>query len=481
MQNLHEFSRSVENSFYNGIAFAIQRSLKQGDLDRVGMKKLRNKLGEFWWASFVLFIALRFGDVVNAFTGLYVVPKFVSQDELGAVLPMLNFTAFLSLPLSIFITGYTKLLNISAVNNEWGKIKQMYLDVLKYSVALICLSILLVIAFHGLVFERLRIQNGMLGVVIVAAGICGSFAPLFTNTLQGLKKFRELSFVNIIAAPIRLIVILITMPIRPLTGYFVAHGSVPLAQIVASTIAIRKTVFSSSIVAESYLDHKTRSRFLRYLFYISLYVLPFVMGNCVETMIIRQRLSELDSAAFYMLSRIAEIGGYLGLTLAVVIFPFVSEQHEKGRDSDKLLLRVIAASASFSLLFAIVCYFSKDFVLSLLPNGETYLTYTKEYMLLIFIYSATAVWHCFANNEIAAERFYFLRYHIVIQIIAMALLFGLTGYGYFYGYLPNSWVDCIRNINACRLDFLLLFIAVVNLLRILLVAIHIWFRRKSTF
>lgn len=444
----------------------------------MGLQKIRERLGEFWWASLIFFVALRFGDAINAFTGLFVVPKFVSQEELGAVLPVLNFTTFLSLPLSIFITGYTKLLNVSAVNNEWGKVKRMYIDVLKYSFLFILFSVLLVVALHGPVFERLRIQNGLLGVAIVLAGFLGAFAPLFTNTLQGLKKFRELSIVNIIAAPIRLVVILITMPIRPLTGFFVAHGSVPFAQIVASTCAIRKTVFSSELASQSYLDDKTRRWFLRFILLNALFVVPMIIGNCVETMIIRQRLSELDSAAYYMLSRIAEIGGYLGLTLVVVIFPFASEQHEKGKDSDSLLLRVIGASAAFSLLFALVCYFSKDFVLPLLPNGESYLAYTKEYMLLIFIFSAIAIWYCFVNNEMASERFTFLRYHIPLQLVFMGILFAFTGYGYFYGYLPNSWVNAIRELNACRLDFLLSIIALLNLLRLAFAAMHICIRNR---
>lgn len=443
----------------------------------MGLQKIRDRLGEFWCASLMFFIALRFGDVINAFTGLYVVPKFVSQEELGAVLPVLNFTAFLSLPLSIFITGYTKLLNVCSVKNEWGKVKRMYIDVLRYSFVFIFLSVLLVVLFQGLVFERLRIQNGLLGVAIVIAGFLGAFAPLFTNTLQGLKKFKELSLVNMITAPIRLVVVLLAMPIRPLTGFFVAHGSIPFAQIIASTFAIRKTVFSKDIVSQPYLDEKTRKWFLQFLFLNALFVVPMVVGNFVETMIIRQRLSAIDSAAFYMLSRIAEIGGYLGLTLMVVIFPFASEQHEKGKDSDLLLLRVIGASGAFSILFAIVCYLTKDIVLSLLPGGESYMAYIKEYMLLIFIYSSVAIWHCFVNNEIASERFKFLRYHIPLQIFFIGLLFILTGYGYFYGYLPDAWVDFIRNINACRLDFLLGIIALLNLLRLLAAAIHIYSRR----
>ena len=445
----------------------------------MGIKGLRNRLGEFWWASLIFFIALRFGDAINAFTGLYVVPKFVSQDELGALLPMLNFTTFLSLPLSIFITGYTKLLNVCSVNNEWGKIKRMYIDVVRFSFVFVLLSILLVLIFHGLLFERLRVQNGRLCVVIVAAGLFGAFAPLFTNTLQGLKKFRELSLVNIIAAPVRLIVILLAMPFRPLTGYFVAHGAVPFVQIVASIFAIKKTVFSRSTASEPYLDKEKRIWFLRYIFLITLCVLPMVVGSCVETMIIRQRLSGLDSAAFYVLSRFAEIGGFLGLTLMVVLFPFASEQQERGESSDLLLLKVICASTLFSVAFAIICYFAKDYFLPFLPNGVAYLKYTKEFMLLIFIYSAIAIWSCFINNEIAAERFSFLRYHIVIQLFSVCGLFVLTGYGYFYGVLPTQWVDAIKALDACRLDFLLWFMAGVNFLRIVCLAIHLFCRRAN--
>jgi len=52
------------------------------------LEKLENRLGPLWWYTIILFIAQRFGDVLNAFIGLWLVPRYVPQEELGAVLPL---------------------------------------------------------------------------------------------------------------------------------------------------------------------------------------------------------------------------------------------------------------------------------------------------------------------------------------------------------------------------------------------------------
>ena len=51
------------------------------------LKKLRTRLGDFWWYSLMLFCAQRSADAMNVFVGLYLVPKYVGPAELGAVMP----------------------------------------------------------------------------------------------------------------------------------------------------------------------------------------------------------------------------------------------------------------------------------------------------------------------------------------------------------------------------------------------------------
>ena len=63
------------------------------------LSKLHARLGDFWWYSLLLFAALRCGDLINAFVGLWLVPKYVPPEELGAVLPLMSFSTFIGFPM----------------------------------------------------------------------------------------------------------------------------------------------------------------------------------------------------------------------------------------------------------------------------------------------------------------------------------------------------------------------------------------------
>ena len=39
------------------------------------LSRIHAKLGDLWWYTILLFIAQRFGDVINMFVGLWIVPK----------------------------------------------------------------------------------------------------------------------------------------------------------------------------------------------------------------------------------------------------------------------------------------------------------------------------------------------------------------------------------------------------------------------
>jgi hypothetical protein len=48
-------------------------------------RSLHQKLGDFWWYSLMIFCACRAADLLNAFVGLWLVPKYIGPSELGAV------------------------------------------------------------------------------------------------------------------------------------------------------------------------------------------------------------------------------------------------------------------------------------------------------------------------------------------------------------------------------------------------------------
>ena len=84
---------------------------------------LHNRLGDFWWHSLMLFCACRAADMLNAFIGLWLVPKYIARSELGAVLPLANFAAFIAIPASAFATVFMKEVNSLSTNGETGKMK----------------------------------------------------------------------------------------------------------------------------------------------------------------------------------------------------------------------------------------------------------------------------------------------------------------------------------------------------------------------
>ena len=56
----------------------------------------------------MLFCAMRLADILNAVTGLWVIPRGLDEGALGAVLPLMSFGALLALPASVLSTVFAR-------------------------------------------------------------------------------------------------------------------------------------------------------------------------------------------------------------------------------------------------------------------------------------------------------------------------------------------------------------------------------------
>ena len=195
--------------------------------------RLRQRLGPVWGAAFVLFAAQRFGDAINAFIGIWLVPRYVPADELGAVLPLAQVATFVAMPLAVLLTPYAKLLNVHAERGEPGKVKAMFRDASLLALAVLLLTLAATPFFFPLVFRHFGIQNGNLALAIVVSATLGALAPIFTESLRALKRFGVVSLASAIAPPLRLAVMWIALPFRGLTGYFVGQTAGPAFQALA--------------------------------------------------------------------------------------------------------------------------------------------------------------------------------------------------------------------------------------------------------
>ena len=88
------------------------------------LAKLHARLGDFWWYSLMLFCACRAADLMNAFVGLWLVPKYVDSSELGAVMPLTQFANFLAIPIAAFANTFRNEISRLSIAKEFGKLKR---------------------------------------------------------------------------------------------------------------------------------------------------------------------------------------------------------------------------------------------------------------------------------------------------------------------------------------------------------------------
>ena len=426
------------------------------------LDRLHNKLGDFWWYSLMLFVACRSTDVLNMFVGLWLVPKYIGPQELGAVMPLTSFANMLALPVSVFATTFTKEVNTLASGGEFGKMKSLIRSVFVFAAAFLIIAICITKLTFPLFLERIRVAEGSLAVLIIAASFIGCVSPIYSGVLQALKRFNAFSLLCIISSPVRFLTMLATMPFRALSGYFVGQAASPAASMILSVFFLRKEL---SVKAEPYWARPVIKRFMRIFLGVGISSAVGMLLGLVEQTILRQRLPALDSAAYYMVTRFSEIATLISGTLVLTLFPYTAETAERGESTRPFVIKAAIPMASFGILLALVFVFLGKPILTLLPNGDQYSTHALAIPWLIGITTVNSLQSFHINTEISACRFAFLKWWVPVHVISTLLLLAITGYGYFTDYIPASWADFLSIHNITSLSAMLWWMTIQALLK----------------
>ena len=432
------------------------------DIIRPMLERLHSRLGDFWWYSLMLFCACRAADLLNAFVGLWLVPKYVDPSELGAVMPLTQFANFLAIPVAAFANTFRNELTRLSIGKEYGKLKTLMRGVFVATAIFLFLAIIVARLALPTFLERIRIVEGSLGIVIIAASFVGAVAPIYTNALQALKKFKAQSLISVVGAPVRLIAMLVAMPFRAITGYFAGQASIPAFNIAASVFALRKEL---AVKAVPYWTNEVILRFSKLFATFALIGIVDGIYLLVEATVLRQRLPDLDSAGYYMATRFSEIASFLSATLAFTIFPFAAEKAAKGEDTRPLVIKSLLANACFCLLLAIPFLFFGKTILSLLPHGDQYSAYWWSVPWLIGITYLVSTIGIFITTEFSTNRFAFLKWYLPLDIAYPILLLLVTGHGYLTGIIPASWTEFLTAHNIYSLNTMLWWVTGINAIK----------------
>jgi O-antigen/teichoic acid export membrane protein len=414
-------------------------------------EKVKAWLGPLWWYAAVMFFVQRVGDVINLYTGLWLVPLWVPPAELGALLPLGQIGGMLGLPLAILLTPFTKFLNAFGAKEETGKVKALLCDAL----ILAGVSAVGIAAYTWysapFVFERLRISGAGLIWLMCGIAVTSAFMPILSNGLQALKRFRCMGYVGLASAPVRLLFLLALLPAFGLTGFFSAQFLANVAALGISFFGLRE-IMSSKIRRESYRGHLREM--LLYTLPIAVVMVVGSITTTVQLLVIRQRLPDIESAAFYFGSRFSEIPNILWSAIAVVFFPVISEAFEKGRDTRRILIQVLLFTVVGGAVVAVGLGTAMDWLFGLVQKWKAYqpYAYLVGWMAMTNVFRVASA--CFTTHEMACRRFGFVCYGVPIALLEAGVLVSLTGYGFFAPYLPSSWVGWMESLHAARLEFI---------------------------
>lgn len=440
------------------------------------LKELHKKTGDFWWYSILIFTACRSGDIIQAFIGLWLVPRYVGQDELGVVLPLQQLCGLFAVPLSVLAVVFSKYVNTYATHGEYGKVKSFILDVLLTASFIFTVSIGLAYITIPHFYDRLRISSGSLTLLVLAAGLTGNISSLLNNALQGLKQFKTLTIVNMVAAPIRLITLIIAMPFRALSGYLLGQVTPSAVTSIIAAFAIHRKLHKIKP------DISWRSdipKILCYLWPVAIFTTFTALFGTISATVYRQRLPEIESSAYYLISRFAETAGYIGVSMMVILFPLAAEAHEKGEEDTSSMWRTIAVTLISTVILSSTFAVTGSFLFSLTEIWHSYLPYINLLPWTTLTIGMGTTINIVVSYEMACRRFGIPFFIIIFNLLITTILVSFTGWDFYRGILSDSLIAWIATHNLSNLTRLTWFNGISAAIQLIILFIVISYRTKS--
>jgi len=396
-----------------------------------------------------MFVALRAADIINLVAGLYLVPKFVESADLGAVLPLVTFATTLATPAFAFAFVLMKESNVLASDRAFGPLKSLLRGAFVGTALLLVLSLAVAALFLPRFVSSLNAGSRAVAFVALAAAFAGSFAPVYSDALNGLKRFGAYGLTEIAAAVGRVSTMIVIMPFHAMLGFFCGNAAQPLVRIAGAVLALRKEL---SAPAESYWTQPTLRRLAVLFAGVLATTLPPMLVSLQELSLVRTLLSPDVSANYYLETRMTSILGYLTLPILLVLFPYAAQAARTGRSTRPLVVNCALAAFVGTFLLAIAYGFWGEPLMSLFPNAANVSPdpqLTRNLMTLLVIEFSGAVTAFYTNAEIAAGRFRFLTWFVPLHV----------GYAVFLG--------CVSFVP--KLETLLTFFAAFAAVRLSLI------------
>ncbi len=423
--------------------------------------RARSRLGDMWWYALLLFLIHRIGDFVNFYIGIWLVPRYVTPEELGAVNPVMSVASFVVFPLAIVLLPVGKFLSVFAAKKEYGKVRALLEDAIAIS-SLFMIAISFWLFFKGdAIMERLHITDRRILIPIAGFAFLTCIEPIVQTAQRALLCFKSILWAGIGSPYVRLnSMLLLLLPFGAL-GYLTS-------QMLTSFFSLAVGVFALILF---FRRLGKRVNYYDSLKEMAVYAMPLLILTLasrvqapVESFVIRHRLPLDVSAGYYYVTLFGSIPGYITNALVVFLWPIVSNRFEKGEDTGKLLVQSMFFTFLLGGIVLAIISLIIPYVFSLKGPWQGYEGYSVYVWQFGFITILKSLQSVYAAHQSAVRRFNYVWYLSVLYLAEAFVLYVLPAWSLFKSYLPSSVWNFVNNNWVLSLQSFLSIIMLFNFL-----------------
>jgi O-antigen/teichoic acid export membrane protein len=336
--------------------------------------------------SIYIFIGSLIGNVLAFLLNLFLA-RSLSYIDYGIFASLVSIIVLASIPGSSINTILVRFSTDYYSKGQIDKLKNFYEKSFKFIFSFSFLVLLVFIIFSSVIKQFLHLDN--LWYVIVA-GFCviiGYIQILNTGFLQGLMKFRFISFVNIFSSVVKLAVgvSLVLLGFRVFSGL----GAILFMGLTAFLIAFIPLRFIFAKKIESEVEVPTKE-ILSYALPVFMTILFMTSFTSMDVILVKHFFNPTLAGYYSGISLTGKVILYFTSTIPTVMFPLIIKRKTTGKSFTGLFLLAVVLVLLPSLLITLFYYLFPQFVITLFLGGRNYLTmvpYLSLYAIFITLFS----------------------------------------------------------------------------------------------
>lgn len=300
--------------------------------------------------------------------------RMLGPIEYGVLFSLSCLFMIISLPAGTIQTVIAKYISGFRVHGESGKMSYLMVRTLKKLGKIFGLLLIIYLLLSKLIAGYLNIPVITPVVIIGVVLYLGLFFPVNFGALQGLERFTELGFVQILGAFSRIalgaLFVYIAQTIQPKGSSGWGVNAAFLASLLSAVLILLATWWFLRDVwaVRPYDEDIGKQDIYKYFIPVSIAYICFGIVTYIDVIIVKHYFHALEAGYYSTVSMIGKAFLFPPMAFAGAMFPKVSSQYEQGKKTGQLLIKTLIYSVIVCIVGILICLFFPRPIINLLMS-----------------------------------------------------------------------------------------------------------------